>query len=154
MSSEYSDETMNPQPSPEFTCWVAGEGVVDAEPILIRSPFDGRVVGAVRRARREHTELAIRAALSSGPTLTRALRSGILEKARQLLEDRREAFARLITSESGLCLRETRYEVGRALDVLRFAAMEALRDDGQIFSCDISPQGKARKIFTVREPLS
>ena len=154
MSSEYSDETMNPQPPPEFTCWVAGEGVVDAEPILIRSPFDGRVVGAVRRARREHTELAIRAALSSGPTLTRVLRSGILEKARQLLEDRREAFARLITSESGLCLRETRYEVGRALDVLRFAAMEALRDDGQIFSCDISPQGKARKIFTVREPLS
>src|SRR5437867_7048089 len=31
--------------------------------------------------------------------------------------------------------------------------MEALRDDGQIFSCDISAQGKARKIFTTREPL-
>jgi aldehyde dehydrogenase (NAD+) len=31
--------------------------------------------------------------------------------------------------------------------------MEALRDDGQIFSADISPQGKARKIFTTREPL-
>ncbi len=31
--------------------------------------------------------------------------------------------------------------------------MEALRDDGEIFSCDISPQGKARKIFTLREPL-
>ncbi|MEN9776246.1 MAG: hypothetical protein RJB04_1, partial [Verrucomicrobiota bacterium] len=29
----------------------------------------------------------------------------------------------------------------------------ALRDDGQIFSCDISAQGKARKIFTTREPL-
>jgi aldehyde dehydrogenase (NAD+) len=37
--------------------------------------------------------------------------------------------------------------------VLRFAAMEALRDDGQVFSCDVSPQGKARKIFTLREPL-
>jgi phosphonoacetaldehyde dehydrogenase len=32
--------------------------------------------------------------------------------------------------------------------------MEALRDDGQTFSCDISPTGKARKIFTLREPLS
>ena len=32
--------------------------------------------------------------------------------------------------------------------------MEALRDDGSIFSCDISPQAKARKIFTLREPLS
>jgi phosphonoacetaldehyde dehydrogenase len=26
--------------------------------------------------------------------------------------------------------------------------------DGQIFSADVSPQGKARKIFTTREPLS
>src|SRR5213075_2879631 len=80
-------------------------------------------------------------------------RSQILERARQLLETRSVEFARLIAGESGLCLRETRYEVGRALDVLRFASMEALRDDGQIFSCDISPQGKARKIFTQREPL-
>jgi len=51
-------------------------------------------------------------------------------------------------------MREARYEVGRARDVLAFAAMEALKDDGQIFSCDISPQGKARKIFTTREPLN
>jgi phosphonoacetaldehyde dehydrogenase len=43
--------------------------------------------------------------------------------------------------------------VGRTVDVLRFAAMEALRDDGQIFSCDVSAQGKPRKIFTTREPL-
>jgi aldehyde dehydrogenase (NAD+) len=32
--------------------------------------------------------------------------------------------------------------------------MEALKDDGQVFSCDVSPQGKARKIFTLREPLN
>ena len=44
--------------------------------------------------------------------------------------------------------------MGRTLDVLRFAAMEALRDDGQIFSADVSAQGKARKIFTTREPLA
>jgi len=50
-------------------------------------------------------------------------------------------------------MRETRYEVGRSQDVLQFAAMEALKDDGQIFSCDISPQGQERKIFTLREPL-
>ena len=88
------------------------------------------------------------------PELTRFQRSEILDRTRQLLDQRSEAFAQLITAESGLCVRETRYEVKRASDVLRFAAMEALRDDGQIFSCDISPNGKARKIFTQREPLS
>jgi aldehyde dehydrogenase (NAD+) len=55
--------------------------------------------------------------------------------------------------EAGLAIREARYEVGRSLDVLHFAAIETLRDDGQIFSCDVSAQGKARKIFTTREPL-
>jgi aldehyde dehydrogenase (NAD+) len=58
-----------------------------------------------------------------------------------------------MTSESGLCLRETRYEVGRTVDVMRFAAIEALRDDGQMFACDVSAQGKSRRIFTTREPL-
>src|SRR5262249_38735962 len=69
------------------------------------------------------------------------------------LAHRAEEFADLIRRESGLCLRETRYEVGRAQDVLLFAAQEALRDDGQVFSGDVSPQGKPRKLFTLREPL-
>ena len=45
------------------------------------------------------------------------------------------------------------YETGRSSDVMEFAAMEALKDDGQAFSCDISPQGKARRIFTFRQPV-
>ena len=105
-------------------------------------------------AGREQTDAAIVSALNWREPLTRFQRSQILEKARQLLETRNEEFARLITAESGLCIRETRYEVGRALEVLRFASMEALRDDGEVFSCDVSPQGKARKIFTLREPLN
>ena len=28
-----------------------------------------------------------------------------------------------------------------------------IQDDGQIFSCDLTPHGKQRKIFTTREPL-
>src|SRR5439155_22502858 len=102
---------------------------------------------------REQMEGAITTALAFRQPLARHQRATILGTARQLLETRREESARLISGESGLCLRETRYEVGRALDVLRFAAMEALRDDGEIFSCDISPHGRARKIFTLREPV-
>ena len=43
----------------------------------------------------------------------------------------RDELAALITAESGLCLKDTRHEVGRAVDVFRFAAIEALRDDGE-----------------------
>jgi putative phosphonoacetaldehyde dehydrogenase len=137
-----------------FSCYLAGTPIASGQTLTVRNPYTTQAAGTVALATRVETEAAIAAALSFRDGPTRYQRSAILDKSRQLLEERREDFARLITSESGLCRRETRYEVGRALDVLRFAAIEALRDDGQIFSCDISPQGKARKIFTVREPLS
>lgn len=133
--------------------YVAGKPVVSGHQLLVYNPYNRELAGSVDLARAADTQAAIRRALQGGAVQTRYERFSVLDKARQLLEERREAFARLITAESGLCLQETRYEVGRARDVLALAAMEALRDDGQVFSGDISPQGKARKIFTVREPL-
>ena len=132
---------------------VAGQPVTSSNLLTVRSPYDGAVAGTVALAGRADTDAAIQAALAYRPSLSRHQRSEILEKTRSSLEARREEFARLITAETGLALREARYEVGRTRDVLGFAAMEALRDDGQIFSCDVSAQGKARKIFTTREPL-
>src|SRR5881398_1356062 len=137
-----------------LSCYVAGKAITSGQQLVIKNPYNGEAVGSVALAGREQTDAAIVSALNWREPLTRFQRSQILEKARQLLETRNAEFARLITAESGLCIRETRYEVSRALDVLRLAAHETLRDDGQVFSCDISPQGKARKIFTLREPLN
>ena len=138
----------------DLNSYVAGTPIASSERLEVRNPYSNQRVGSVTLATRAQTEAAIQAGLGGGTPLTRYQRSAILDRARHLLEERREEFAQLITAESGLCIRETRYETGRASDVLRFAAMEALRDDGQVFSCDISPQGKARKIFTLREPLA
>jgi aldehyde dehydrogenase (NAD+) len=55
--------------------------------------------------------------------------------------------------ESGLSRKDSLYEVGRASDVLLFAANQALVDDGQVFSCDLTHHGKSRKVYTLREPL-
>src|SRR5437879_965323 len=137
-----------------LSCYVAGKPIASSQPLIVNNPYRGKAFGSVALAGREQTDAAIVSALNWREPLTRFQRSQILEKARQLLETRNEEFARLITAESGLCIRETRYEVGRALEVLRFASMEALGDDGEVFSCDVSPQGKARKIFTLREPLN
>ncbi|HRJ09779.1 MAG TPA: aldehyde dehydrogenase family protein, partial [Prosthecobacter sp.] len=133
--------------------YLAGKAVMTDLWIDVFNPYNNEQVGRVAAIRRDHLEAAIEAHLKNHEPLTRYERSRILNKTRDLLEANREELARLITAEAGLCLRETRYEVGRACDVFAFAAMEALRDDGQTFSCDISPTGKARKIFTLREPL-
>jgi putative phosphonoacetaldehyde dehydrogenase len=132
---------------------VGGKPVAGNGDLVVRNPYHGAEAGTVRLASRKDAEAAVLAAREFRNTPTRYDRFQILEKTRSALEARREEFALGITSEAGLALREARYEVGRTLDVLRFAAVEALRDDGQIFSADVSPQGKARKIFTTREPL-
>jgi phosphonoacetaldehyde dehydrogenase len=137
-----------------LSCYVAGKPVVSDRVLEVRSPYDNRLVGTVRLANASDAQKAVEAALTGGQKLSRYDRFSILEKARKLLEERKEAFAQIISAESGLAIREARYETGRAHDVLLFAGMESLKDDGQIFSCDISPSGKARKIFTLREPLS
>ena len=136
------------------SCYVAGKKIVSDKILEVKSPYDNRLVGTVTLANASHAEEAIETALKGGQKLTRYDRFSILDKARQLLIERRDEFAKIISAESGLAIREAIYETGRVHDVLMFAAMESLKDDGQIFSCDISPQGKARKIFTTREPLS
>ena len=135
----------------DLPCYVAGRKIESDRKLEVLNPYTGDVVGVVTRASRADVDNAVETALSGGEPLTRYQRYEILNRARTLLLERDEEFAHLITAESGLCVRESTYEVGRAADVLQFAAMESLRDDGQIFSCDVSPKGKARKIFTLRE---
>ncbi len=43
--------------------------------------------------------------------------------------------------------------MARAVDVFRFAAIEALRDDGEAFAGDVSPNGRARRAHTLRVPV-
>ncbi len=136
------------------TCYVAGKPVKGENILEVRSPYDGRLVGTVALANAAEAKAAIEVAINERVTLSKYERYAILDKARTLLVQRKETFAATISNEAGLALHEALYETGRAHDVLFFAAMECLKDDGQIFSCDISPQGKARKIFTHREPLN
>ncbi len=137
----------------DLPSYIAGAPIESEDRLEVFNPWNNELVGRVARITPAQLEETIQTSLRAGTPLTRYQRSVILQQTASALQERTEEFAQLITAESGLCLRETRYEVGRACDVFRFAAMEALRDDGEVFSCDIAPGGKARKIFTTREPL-
>jgi putative phosphonoacetaldehyde dehydrogenase len=138
----------------ELASLVCGDPVDHRENLDVRYPYDGSLTGTVALATPQDLERAISSVCETrNSPLSRYQRHEILESAGIALAQRAEEFAQIIRLETGLCMRETRYEVGRAQDVLQFAASAALKDDGEVFSCDISRQGKARKIFTVREPL-
>ena len=132
---------------------IGGERVMSERVLKVFNPFTGELAGTVPRASVEDVRRAFAIAHAFRPALTRHGRAKVLEKAATLLRSRVEEASDLITAESGLCKKDSVYEVGRVCDVLNFSAMEALRDDGQSFSCDLTPHGKNRRVFTRREPL-
>jgi aldehyde dehydrogenase (NAD+) len=139
---------------PRHECFrLAGEKIDTGRSFEVRYPFTGEVVATVPLASVDEVRRAIAVGRNFRSRLTRHDRYRILMRAGELLAERRDEIARLITLESGLCLKDTNYEVGRASDVLLFAANQALVDDGQVFSCDLTAHGKQRKVYTLREPL-
>ena len=132
---------------------IAGEKVHTDRTIDIRYPYTGEVIATVPKASVEDVRRAFKIARDYKPTLPRHERYKILMKAGDIIAARKEAIARTITLESGLCIKDTLYEVGRASDVLLFAAQQALVDDGQSFSCDLTHHGKQRRVHTMREPM-
>ena len=69
-----------------------------------------RVEEQVPAARPEHVREAFAKAKAFKPGLSRYQRQQILQKTDELLRDRKEAFARLISAESGLCWKDALYE--------------------------------------------
>ncbi|MDO9092207.1 MAG: phosphonoacetaldehyde dehydrogenase [Rubrivivax sp.] len=121
--------------------------------IAVHNPYTGQVVGSVPKATLAEADRAYAAAHAHKARLSRFERSNILNRAAALVRERTAEIAALITAESGLCLKDSTYEAGRVADVLMFGAIECLRDDGQTFSCDITPHGRKRRVHTQREPL-
>ena len=119
----------------------------------VMNPYTGSVAGTVPMASLEDVRAAIAVARAYKPTLTRFERSQVCLRTAALLRERTEMISNLITAESGLSKKDSIYEVGRACDVFTFAGNAALVDDGQIFSCDLTPHGKKRRVYTMREPL-
>jgi phosphonoacetaldehyde dehydrogenase len=132
---------------------IAGEAVGSDRTIEVRNPYTGALVGTVPKATVDDVRRAFAIARAYRAKLTRFERSDILHRTAALIRARADAISDLITAESGLCKKDTLYEVGRACDVFTFAGNAALTDDGQVFSCDLTPHGKSRKVYTLRDPL-
>jgi acyl-CoA reductase-like NAD-dependent aldehyde dehydrogenase len=110
-------------------------------------------VATVPATRPEHVRAAFAKARAFKPAPTRFERQRILQRTAELLRDGKNHLARLIKAESGFRWKDSLYEASRAYDVWAFAAQLTIKDDGEIFACDISPNGKNRKISTMRLPL-
>jgi phosphonoacetaldehyde dehydrogenase len=137
----------------DLPVWIDGEDVYGEQRFPVSYPYTGQEIGSAPKLSRQQVATVLDRAAERRFDLSRHERTLILNRIADRLHEEEEDFATLITLESGLALKDTRYELRRAQDVFRFAAMEALRDDAQVFACDTSANGKNRRAYTLREPL-
>ena len=131
-----------------------GGKIVHADDVVeVRYPYTDEVIGRVPAGRAEHALRAFEIAAVYQPKLTRYERQQILFRAAGLIRERRDDIAHWLTLELGICKHHSLYETERSYDVFTLAGQLAIQDDGQIFSCDMTPHGKSRKIYTKREPV-
>ena len=132
---------------------IGGEKVTTDNVVEVRYPYTDEVIGTVPAGTAEHARKAFDIAAGYTPKLTRYERQQILFRTAELIREKREQIAHWLTLELGICHQHALYETGRSYDVFTLAGQLAILDDGQIFSCDLTPHGKSRKIFTKREPV-
>lgn len=137
----------------EFGSIINGKQIKTGHWLNVFNPFTGKQVGRVASVDTVMLDRVLRDTRKTKIRLTRYERYDILNKIANVLESRVDEVSRMITDETGLCLKDSRYEASRVSDVLRFSAMKTLDDDSQVFPCDVSKNGKARRIYTTREPL-
>ena len=124
----------------------------DAACIKVINPATEEVIAQVADASSADAVDAVAAAASAGPSWAARApreRAEALRRSFELLIQHREAFARLVTLESGKALTEARAEVTYAAEFLRWYSEEAVRIDGHV---GVAPSG-ANKMLVMRQPI-
>jgi aldehyde dehydrogenase (NAD+) len=134
-------------------CLIGGEEDHGSDRFDVVYPYTGEVIGTAPSLSLEAVNRALDLAASARIELDRHERSRVCDRIADAIGAAAPELSALISWESGLCLADTLHEVARAEDVFRAAAREAVRDGGEVWACDVSPNGRARRAFTTREPV-
>jgi succinate-semialdehyde dehydrogenase/glutarate-semialdehyde dehydrogenase len=126
--------------------WIDGEqGTIE-----VRDPATGEVIKEIANGSVEDGVRALDAAVEAQAAWARTparVRGEILRKAFDLLQERKEEFALLMTMEMGKPLAEARGEVAYGGEFLRWFSEEAVRIDGRY---TMTPEGTGQMIVTHR----
>ncbi len=126
----------------------------DGEFTLVLDKYHGTEMAKLPLATAAQVEEAVAAAFASRDRLRRMSageRSEKLEALAHLMEERKEALARLIMQEAGKPVGYARDEIARSLTTVRTAAAEALRFAGEVTPIDFG-RGTGKTAFTKRIP--
>ena len=133
---------------------IDGERVETGEWTEVRSPYSGELVGRIAAGGNAEARRALDAAdrVMRDP-LPAHERARILDRTAQLLEERQDEAARVISAEAGKPMKAARVEAARAVSTYTFAAVEARKLAGEVVPMDASQAGAGKLAFTLRLPI-
>lgn len=119
--------------------------------MIIYNPFDGSEAGQVRNQNEKEVSKEIDSAGTNENKLSKDERLDCLNSLFNKIFHEKESIARRISTESGLCLQDTLYEVDRSLEVIQQTRiyLEELNEETFHFSKSAKP-----KLMTHLVPLN
>ena len=122
---------------PDTQLFIDGQwrDAADGRTLAVFNPATGKEIGRVAHAGKADLDLALAAAQKGFETwrdTTAAARSKVMRKAAELMRQRAEGVARLLTQEQGKPLAEARAETMAAADIIEWFAEEGFRVYGRI----------------------
>lgn len=139
-----------------YPLFIGGEFVETPRHSFVFLPYDNSPVAKVFEGDEQTVDQAVSAAEEGAKAmaaLTNAERSDLLFRLHGILAAEADDFVRVITSETGKPVKESRGEVDRALQTVLQSAIEARNLRGEAIPIDGAPTGKGKMAITAREPL-
>ena len=136
----------------ETDLFIGGKWVPAASRFDVLDPATGDVIASVADGSLEDAAAAVDAAAAAGPEWAATAprqRSEVLRRAFELMTERADELAKLISLENGKALVDAKGEVSYAAEFFRWYAEEAVRGDGLVTT---APSG-ANRILVVRQPV-
>jgi acyl-CoA reductase-like NAD-dependent aldehyde dehydrogenase len=132
----------------------AGEWTETGEWSEVKSPYDGSVVGRVAQGDEALVERAIEAAHEAFETadFSQHKRAAVLERAAELVAERRDDLAATIAAEAGKPIKTATVEAERCVSTLEFSAVEARKLTGGTVPMDAAAAGAGKLGVMLRVP--
>ena len=138
-----------------FDLYINGKWLETNEKLDVLNKYTQEIYAQVSKAGEHEVDQAIEYAEKAYKTkqLSPYNRYEILNKTKELLQDKKEEFARSIMIEAGKPLKQARTEVNRSIQTLEVSAEEAKRISGTGIPVEAAPGSENRMAFTIRVPV-
>jgi acyl-CoA reductase-like NAD-dependent aldehyde dehydrogenase len=136
--------------------FINGEWLDAKEYTTLIAPYSEEKLAEIAAASPEDVDAAIDAADRARAQWAKTpahARAKILENLSNLIEERFDETARIISLEAAKPIEMAKTEVARTIQTFKFAAEEAKRIHGETIPLDAAPGGERRVAYTVREPI-